>query len=141
MKGEYNQKVSETAYCNKPKQMKNLLRLEELAMFIGSIYLLSIFDVSWWIYLILFLGPDIGMLGYLINNKTGAVSYNIFHHKAIAIAVYAAGIYYQDEVVQIAGVILFGHSSMDRILGYGLKYFEGFKHTHLGLVGKGGERE
>jgi hypothetical protein len=116
--------------------MKNLLRFEELAMFIGSIYLLSVLEVPWWTYFILVLGPDIGMLGYLINNKVGAVCYNIFHHKGLAISVYAAGIYFQDEVVQIIGLILFGHSSMDRMFGYGLKYFEGFKHTHLGSMGK-----
>lgn len=116
--------------------MKNLLRLEELAMFVGSIYLLNAFDVPWWMYIILVLGPDIGMMGYLVNNRIGAVTYNIFHHKGLAIAVYAAGIYFQHELLQITGIILFGHSSMDRMLGYGLKYFDGFKHTHLGLVGK-----
>jgi hypothetical protein len=37
--------------------------------------------------------------------------------------------------LETAGIILFGHSSMDRIFGYGLKLNEGFKFTHLGLVG------
>jgi hypothetical protein len=40
------------------------------------------------------------------------------------------------EVLQIAGIILFGHSSMDRTFGYGLKLGEGFKYTHLGIIGK-----
>ena len=105
-------------------------------MLIGSIYLLTLQETSWWVYFILVLGPDIGMLGYLINKKAGAVSYNLFHHKGIAIAVYAAGIYFHSELIQISGIILFGHSSMDRMFGYGLKYFTGFKHTHLGIVGK-----
>ncbi|MBC7828561.1 MAG: DUF4260 domain-containing protein [Chitinophagaceae bacterium] len=118
--------------------MKNLLRLEEGAMFIASIYLLSLHETFWWVYLILVLGPDIGMLGYLINDKAGAVSYNAFHHKGIAIAVYAMGIYIQNELIQITGVILFGHSSMDRMFGYGLKYFSGFKNTHLGMIGRRG---
>jgi hypothetical protein len=116
--------------------MKNLLRLEEAAMFIGSIYLLSLHEVPWWTYFILVLGPDIAMIGYFINDKIGAVSYNMLHHKGIAIAVYATGIYFQNEAVQVAGVILFGHSSMDRMFGYGLKYFKGFKHTHLGVIDK-----
>ncbi|MEO6611453.1 MAG: DUF4260 family protein [Chitinophagaceae bacterium] len=29
-----------------------------------------------------------------------------------------------------------GHSSMDRMFGYGLKTNEGFKYTHLGMIGK-----
>jgi len=31
---------------------------------------------------------------------------------------------------------MFGHSSMDRMFGYGLKTEEGFKYTHLGMIGK-----
>ena len=37
--------------------------------------------------------------------------------------------------LQVAGIILFTHSNMDRILGYGLKYPDDFKHTHLGWIG------
>lgn len=114
--------------------MKALLQLEELAMFLGCIYLLYMEHVEWWVYLLLVLGPDIGMLGYLVSNKFGATTYNLFHHKGIAIVVYVAGVMGQNEVVQLAGLVLFGHSSMDRVFGYGLKYFEGFKQTHLGKI-------
>jgi hypothetical protein len=40
------------------------------------------------------------------------------------------------QPLQLAGLILFGHSSMDRVLGYGLKYSDSFQHTHLGMLGK-----
>jgi hypothetical protein len=116
--------------------MKNLLRAEEAAMFIFSIYLLSVHHVDWWVYLLLAVGPDIGMMGYLVNNKVGAILYNLFHHKGIAIAVYVGGVILQNPYLQLAGIILFGHASMDRLFGFGLKYFAGFKHTHLGLPGK-----
>ena len=116
--------------------MKSLLRLEELAMFIGCIYLLTLYQSPWWVYLILVVGPDIGMLGYMINSRVGAVSYNIFHHKGISLAIFVTGFFLQNEIIQICGLILFGHSSMDRVFGYGLKYFTGFKDTHLGLIGK-----
>jgi hypothetical protein len=86
-------------------------------------------------YLVLFLGPDISMLGYLINNKAGAWCYNLFHHKGIAVALIAAG-YTMDNWLLIAGIVLFGHASMDRVAGYGLKYENGFKFTHLGEIGK-----
>lgn len=36
---------------------------------------------------------------------------------------------------QLAGIILFSHSAMDRIFGCGLKYDEGFNFTHLGEMG------
>lgn len=116
--------------------MKNIIRLEETAMLCLSIYLLSELHVEWWWYLILVFGPDIGMVGYAGGNKTGAITYNLFHHKGIAIAIFIAGCLMPNQLMQIIGIILFGHSSMDRIIGYGLKTDEGFKYTHLGMIGK-----
>ncbi|MEO9482972.1 MAG: DUF4260 domain-containing protein [Ekhidna sp.] len=112
--------------------MKNLIKLEELAMFLLSIYLFSFLDYSWWVYLIFILTPDIGMLGYLVNPGLGATTYNLFHHKGIALIVGFLGFWWRIPELQLAGVILFGHASMDRILGYGLKFNDNFKHTHLG---------
>lgn len=116
--------------------MKNLLKLEELLMLLLGLYLFSFLNYSWWLFALLFLAPDIGLLGYLVNTKTGAVLYNITHHKGIAIAIYLAGSFYFVPVLQFAGLLMFAHSSFDRILGYGLKYTNDFKATHLGMIGK-----
>jgi hypothetical protein len=116
--------------------MKLILKLEELGLLILGIYLFSLLDYQWWWFLVLILAPDFSMIGYIFGNKVGAISYNLFHHKGIAIAIYLVGIYYQQQEVQLAGVILFSHSSLDRLLGYGLKYETGFKYTHLGIIGK-----
>ena len=105
-------------------------------MFVLGIYLFSLLDYQWYWFLILILTPDIGMLGYVFGNKIGAVLYNIFHHKGLAIVLYLIGIYYEMPVLQLTGIVLFSHSAMDRILGYGLKYEKGFKFTHLGEIGK-----
>lgn len=115
--------------------MRSLLKLEELAMLGISIYALYMLKVDWWYYLILALGPDIGMLGYIIGNKAGAICYNLFHHKGIALAVFVAGLYLNYRLPEVIGIILFGHASMDRFFGYGLKYEQGFKFTHLGQIG------
>jgi Domain of unknown function (DUF4260) len=116
--------------------MKSIIKLEEMAMLAISIYALYFLQVKWWCYLILFLGPDISMLGYLAGNKMGAFCYNLFHHKAVGVTILFAGIFSGNWFVQVTGLILFGHSSMDRMFGYGLKYFEGFTFTHLGDIGK-----
>jgi hypothetical protein len=100
--------------------MKNLLKLEELAMLGLSIYALSLMNVEWWYYVLLVLGPDISMIGYIFGNKIGAASYNLFHHKAVAVALFVIGIVANIHLVQILGIVLFGHSSMDRMFGYGL---------------------
>jgi hypothetical protein len=117
--------------------MKRVIQLEEAAMFSVSIYALYILKVEWWFYVLLLLGPDISMIGYLAGNKVGAVLYNLFHHKAIAILVMIFGLISQSLTIEIIGIILFGHSSMDRMFGYGLKHFTGFSDTHLGKIGRG----
>ncbi|TAH05216.1 MAG: DUF4260 family protein [Sphingobacteriales bacterium] len=116
--------------------MKIALKLEELGILLLAIAGLYYLQATWWVYLILVLGPDISMLGYLAGNKVGAYSYNLFHHKGVGVLVLLAGWYSHNYWLQIFGIVLLGHSSMDRFFGYGLKYEQGFKFTHLGEIGK-----
>ena len=115
--------------------MRLLLRGEEIMMFGLGIYLFSLLDYSWWWFLGLILAPDVGMLGYLMGNRIGAIGYNLFHHKGLALAIYLIGIYLSVPLCQLLGIIIFSHASLDRIFGYGLKYDKGFKYTHLGEIG------
>lgn len=112
--------------------MKITLKLEEVAQFALGILVFSQLNFAWWVFPALILVPDIGMLGYTLNNKVGATMYNLFHHKGLAIVIAAIGFYTQNEMVLLAGTILFSHSALDRIMGYGLKYYTGFRFTHLG---------
>ncbi len=111
--------------------MKTLLKLEELFLLILSFYLFFILNFPWWWFIALILIPDLGMTGYIINTKVGAVVYNIFHHRAISILIYLIGTFENSQVVQLVGMILFAHSTLDRIFNLGLKYYDNFKHTHL----------
>lgn len=116
--------------------MKYVLKLEELAMTLLAIYFLNqhLLGLSWWVWALLFFAPDISMLGYLVNTRTGAFCYNLFHHKWIAILVIAIGFLMNVEMALAVGILLFAHSSFDRIWGYGLKYEDNFKNTHLGML-------
>lgn len=116
--------------------MKNILRVEEAALFGLAIYLSTFLPFQGWVFWAWFLAPDLGMLGYLISPKAGAITYNILHHKGIAIALYFIGYFLAVHELTLAGVVLLGHSSFDRIVGYGLKYSDNFKNTHLGWIGK-----
>ncbi|MEO7978596.1 DUF4260 domain-containing protein [Flavobacterium sp.] len=116
--------------------MKTIIKLEEIALFILGIYLFSLLSFQWWWFFVLILAPDLSMLGYFFGNKSGAFFYNVFHHKGIALLIYALGCYLNVEIIQLAGIVLFSHSAMDRMFGYGLKYEKGFKYTHLGEIGK-----
>lgn len=116
--------------------MKTTLKIEELAQFLLGIFFFSQLDYAWWWFPALLLTPDIGMVGYLVNTRVGAFTYNLFHHKAIAIALGLSGFYLNNSMLILIGVILFSHASFDRIFGYGLKYPDSFKNTHLGNIGK-----
>ena len=116
--------------------MKSLLKLEELAQLLLAVFVFAHLPFAWWMLPATFLLPDLSMLGYLAGPRVGAVSYNLVHHKALAIAVGLAGWMLGLPVLMLAGTVLLFHSSFDRLLGYGLKYSTGFQDTHLGRVGK-----
>ena len=127
--------------------MKNLLRLEELAQFLLCLFAMITGEIAWWAYVLLLLGPDISMIGYLVSPKIGAFSYNLLHHKGVAVLLVATGTYmnavglfqsdaWGGDVILWTGIILYGHASMDRIFGYGLEFGDNFHHTHLGWIGK-----
>ena len=116
--------------------MKNLLKLEELLMFGFALFLFSGLDYSWGWYALLFLAPDLSMIGYLANPRLGAWTYNLIHHKGLSVALYVLGALLSIPWLMFAGTILLGHSSLDRVLGYGLKHEDAFQNTHLGRIGR-----
>ena len=116
--------------------MKSLLKLEELAQLLLAVLVVAHLPFAWWVLPATFLLPDLSMLGYLAGPRVGAASYNLLHHKALAIAVGLAGWLLGQPVLMLAGTVLLFHSAFDRLLGYGLKYTTGFRDTHLGRAGK-----
>ena len=114
------------------------IKIEEAALTAVSIYFLSRYNLGLpvWIWMLLFFSPDISALGYLVNPRIGAWCYNLFHNRAIATALFAAGLLMHNDIMVAAGILLFAHSSFDRMMGYGLKYADDFKHTNLGWMGK-----
>ena len=117
--------------------MKFIIQLEALGLLSIAIFGLYFqpLQFSWWVWILLFLSPDLGMIGYLINTKIGAITYNLVHHQFIGAAVLAFGYFTSNTYLILAGLIILGHSSFDRVLGYGLKFPDNFKHTHLGWIG------
>lgn len=111
--------------------MKKLLSLEELMIFILSIYLFSQLAYPWWVFPVFLFLPDLGMLGYVKDTSLGATLYNIVHHRGLHLVIYFLGIFLKSDLIMLIGIICFAHSSLDRVLNYGLKYKDDFKHTHL----------
>jgi hypothetical protein len=119
--------------------MKTLLKLEEFMLAILSLYFFLGLGYAWWWYFLFLLAPDLSMIGYLISPRVGAVTYNAVHHKGVSIFLFIVGGYLHLPLLQAAALITFGHSSLDRVLDYGLKYPDSFQHTHLGMIGRGAQ--
>lgn len=115
--------------------MKNWIRLEEAALFLLGIFAFTQLDYAWWWFPLLLFTPDVSMIGYAVSPRVGAVTYNFVHHKAVTLLVFGLGVWLGVAWVQLAGVIMFTHTNMDRVFGYGLKYPDSFQHTHLGMIG------
>ncbi|MEI6478379.1 MAG: DUF4260 domain-containing protein [bacterium] len=115
--------------------MKLILKLEYLGGVLLSLYLFTQLPFAWRWYPVLFLAPDLSMAGYLFGPKVGAATYNVAHHLAVAAFIYVLGGVLGHPLVQLAGSIMIGHLFFDRIFGYGLKYADSFKSTHLGAIG------
>jgi hypothetical protein len=117
-------------------KMRNFLKLEEVAMFTLAVAAFAALQLPWWSFALLILTPDLSALGYLSGPRAGAFTYNLAHHKGVAVALYLLGAWVHSVPLQLAGAIMFAHSSLDRVFGFGLKYPDSFNHTHLGLIGK-----
>lgn len=113
---------------------KILLHLEGLVVFVAACALYRQLGASWVTFAILFLAPDISMLGYLLGKRQGALAYNTVHTYLgpflLGTAVYFTN---QPALIPIC-VIWVAHIGLDRLIGYGLKYETDFKDTHLRRV-------
>lgn len=116
--------------------MNTLLKLENLGKLVAAYCATLYFGNAWWVFFAWLLAPDLSMIGYVINPRVGAVFYNLAHHQGLALGILITGVYLAHPVLILSGCVLFGHSAMDRLFGYGLKYPDSFKHTHLGWIGK-----
>jgi hypothetical protein len=120
------------------KAMDFAIKIEEAAITTAAIYFLSKYNLGLpvWALVLLFFSPDLSMLGYLVSSRVGAFTYNLFHHRGLALALLAAGFLMHLDILLTGGLLLVAHSSFDRMLGYGLKFPDDFKHTSSGWMGK-----
>ena len=114
-----------------------LLRVEGAAALVAGAALYLHLG-GWLLWLVpLLLLVDISMVGFLAGPRIGAMAYNVAHNWALGLAVLGLAWWVAAPALALAGAILVGHTGMDRLAGYGLKYPTAFGHTHLGWIGKG----
>jgi hypothetical protein len=86
---------------------------------------------NWGLFSLLFLAPDLSMVGYVANPRTGATVYNAVHTYIgpLLLAGFAVGT--GQHTTFLLSLIWIAHIGFDRLLGVGLKYPTRFKDTHL----------
>jgi hypothetical protein len=113
-----------------------ILRSEALAALVAGVVLwLANGGSPLWLVPALLL-PDASMIGYAVNPRLGAMTYNAVHNWTLALAVLGVGWWLTNAPALLAGSILLAHVGMDRALGYGLKLSTSFQDTHLGRIGQ-----
>lgn len=108
-----------------------LLHLEEAALLTITLFAYHHLHYSWLLFAILFLAPDLFMLGYLLNPRLGAATYNLVHTLALPFALLLIGYLLHWPLAPALALIWIAHIALDRLLGFGLKYPTFFKDTHL----------
>ncbi|MCY1163483.1 hypothetical protein D9M73_33340 [compost metagenome] len=111
-----------------------LLRLEGLAFFAMAVAAYAQLDAGWGFFAALFLLPDLSFLAYLAGPRMGAAAYNAMHSWIGPLGLLATGMLAAPALTAVA-LVWCAHIGFDRLLGYGLKYSEGFGRTHLGRLG------
>lgn len=115
---------------------KTWLRLEGIILFIATLILFSQTNQKWWLFITLLFLPDIFMIGYIRNTKWGAFIYNLGHSYLAPFTLIFISWLNKSQLGIAIGIIWLAHIGMDRGLGYGLKYDQSFKTTHLGSLEK-----
>jgi hypothetical protein len=117
-----------------------LLRLEGAAALAGATLAYSTMGGRWGVFALLFLLPDLSMLGSLAGRRVGAVCYNTAHSYLGPALLAALGAASNAHGVLCVAATWAAHVGFDRMLGYGLKYGTSFGDTHLGRRGGGQPR-
>jgi hypothetical protein len=91
---------------------------------------------TWPLFAVLFLLPDLGMAGYLVDRRTGAFIYNLAHTYLAPALLALAGFMLAAALPYFLALIWAAHIGFDRFAGFGLKYPNAFGATHLGWMGR-----
>jgi hypothetical protein len=110
---------------------KTILRLEGAGFFAVATAAYFVVGGPLWLFVVLGLAPDIAMLGYLAGPRIGSRLYNACHTYLAPVTLGAVGVWLGTTPVTWVALIWAAHIGADRLVGYGLKYPTGFKHTHL----------
>ncbi len=91
-------------------------------------------DFSILLLVLLFLAPDLAFVGLLAGSRMGAITYDSVHTYVGPILLASASLIVEWTAGVQLGLIWLAHIGIDRALGYGLRYPDAFRDTHLQRV-------
>jgi hypothetical protein len=113
---------------------KLLLHIEGAAILIAACVFYQHLRGSWLWFALLFLVPDVSMVGYLADKRIGAMIYNFVHTYTVPIILLIT-LWFSGQTSYLWLVVIWvAHIGFDRLLGAGLKYETAFRDTHLQRV-------
>jgi len=91
---------------------------------------------SWLLFVVLFLVPDLSLLGYLAEGKGrfAAAFYNAVHCYAAPLGVALIASRLHSVVTERIAMMRVAHISLDHFIGFGLKYAQAANPTHMQSV-------
>ena len=111
--------------------IRPLIQFEYACAFLLTLFFYWYSDFSLLLFFLLLLVPDITMIGYIINTKIGATIYNAGHSFLLPLVLLVISFMIVHALILMISLIWLAHIFMDRALGYGLKYTDSFKQTHI----------
>lgn len=110
-----------------------LLRLEGLLTLVAEcVAYQRIYAGHWGLFALLFLVPDLSLLGYLRSaGKSSAAVYNLVHSYVPPLALGLLAWKQRSPLAGGVALIWLAHISFDRCIGYGLKFPGVFGYTHI----------
>jgi hypothetical protein len=101
-----------------------LLRLEALFVLLLALIWYSEPHGSWLLFVVLFLVPDLSLLGYLVEGKGrfSAALYNVADAYAVPLSVALIAWRSHSLIWEKFAAIWIAHIAFDRVVGFGLKY-------------------
>lgn len=111
-----------------------LLHAEGAAVLLAAVFVYFRLGLPLWAFLVFLLAPDLSAIGYFFGARVGSVTYNLAHIIVWPLLLGAAGWALGWQWAAPAALIWLAHIGLDRMVGYGLKYPDGFRGTHLERV-------
>ena len=111
--------------------IRSLIQFEYACAFFLTLFFYWYSDFSLLLFFLLLLVPDITMIGYAMNTKIGANIYNVGHSFLLPLVLLVVSFIIVNSIIMMISLIWLAHIFMDRALGYGLKYTDSFKQTHI----------